>query len=181
MSKKEAKAISPEALEIGQCLKRARERAGLTQSQVAELVGWVDSRGRPNQTRTSFYETGRRRITGVEIKKFADALKIPMYEVFMPEEKLEGEQGSIRPAFSQREKNLLDVWQHAPHEARAVAKDLLQQNKAFARFMDELYWPTSKAYQRHVAYVTEEYRLDDDVPFPEPAKREGPNSQKRDR
>jgi transcriptional regulator with XRE-family HTH domain len=57
--------------EIGQHIRKARERIGMSQSDFSEAVG-------KDQTAISEYETGKRKVPAVELYTFARVLGVPV-------------------------------------------------------------------------------------------------------
>lgn len=67
--------IRKEDAEVGGRLAAAREKAGLTQLDVAIRAGWLkDDEETPNQQRVSHYEVGRRKITLLDFLAYANAI-----------------------------------------------------------------------------------------------------------
>ena len=66
----------PEDIAIGARLRAAREAAGLTQAEMAELCGWGSKDSDAGQKLVSSYETGRRGIDFVDAITFAHILNI---------------------------------------------------------------------------------------------------------
>lgn len=61
--------------ELGQRIRQARERLGLSQDDFAELI-------ERDQRAVSEYEHGKRRISVTELPKFAEALDVPLLYFF---------------------------------------------------------------------------------------------------
>jgi len=136
--------ITKEAKEIGAYLRRARERAGRTQEWLAGQCGWTDADGRANQTRTSQYETGRRRITGVELKKAAEALGITLGELFSDDSPRLQSSQPVTP----KEKEMLALWERLPQSAKAAWEDMLQQPEPMISMFAGIYWPMKTSFDK---------------------------------
>lgn len=80
--KTDSNAIRPEDKMVGGLLSAARIRANLTQGEVAERAGWYKDDGTtPHQQRVSHYETGRRRITVIDLFDYAKALQMSPVDI----------------------------------------------------------------------------------------------------
>jgi transcriptional regulator with XRE-family HTH domain len=77
IAKSDSNAIRPEDKFIGGLLATARNAANLTQEEVAIRAGWYKDDGEtPHQQRVSHYETGRRRITVIDLMQYAKAIQV---------------------------------------------------------------------------------------------------------
>lgn len=74
VAKSDSNEIVPEDAVTGAKFRAAREAAGLTQPQLAELLGWRMADGTPNQQRVSHYEVGRRKFTLEDALAYAEAI-----------------------------------------------------------------------------------------------------------
>jgi transcriptional regulator with XRE-family HTH domain len=77
VSKSDSNSIRPEDKIVGDMLAAARIAANLKQEDVAKRAGWFKEDGStPHQQRVSHYETGRRRITVIDLFDYAKALQM---------------------------------------------------------------------------------------------------------
>ncbi len=82
VAKSNSNAIRPEDRMVGEMLSAARIAADLTQEDVAKRAGWYKEDGEtPHQQRVSHYETGRRRITVIDLMDYAKALQVSPAEI----------------------------------------------------------------------------------------------------
>jgi len=61
--------------ELGQKIRQARERRGLSQEEFADLV-------KKDQTAISEYENGKRKIAAAELPNFSEVLRVPIAYFF---------------------------------------------------------------------------------------------------
>lgn len=94
---------------LGERIRIARERLGLSQTQLGQLVS-------RDQRAISEYEHGERRISATDLPAFAEALDVPLLYFF---------DGEITP--QDREYLIVDEFRKLPNEqAREDAIQLLQ-------------------------------------------------------
>lgn len=73
--------IRPEDAATGAKFRAAREAAGLTQPQLAELLGWGDKDSDAGQKKVSTYETGRRSFGLDDALAWASAVGKDLYDI----------------------------------------------------------------------------------------------------
>ena len=97
-------------------IREKRERAGLSQTQLAEKVGWAG-----HQTIQQI-EAGVRELKAWELVKVASALEVSLYDLLPNEEKSTGEESVTKPYI---------LWREKPQQALQVESAFLKRCEDF--------------------------------------------------